>query len=268
MSIWTLTLREEIDQRVDASAIRLADWVDQSISDVEQTHLILGRHSVPLADLFKVNHQTSDKQRLVIEGDLRRFDRIGHRHHCGRIHVAGSVGNHAGGSMSGGRLTIEGDAGDFLAAPHGAARQGMRGGRLTVGGSAGHHVGHRMRRGEVLIDGDVGSFTATQMFAGTIVVAGSIGDSLAIGMRRGTVVAASFPELPGVRFSKAVQIRSVFPKLIGVHDEGASPVASRLHRVRRLIDKLATEGFASRRGDRAVSGMGEVLVPREYALVD
>ena len=268
MSVWTLTLRQNIDQRVDASAIRLADWIEMSAKEVERTPLNVGRRTACLADLFTIKHQTSDKQQLVIEGDLHRFDRIGDRHRTGCIRIAGSVGNHAGASMSGGRLTIEGDAGDYLAAPHGSARQGIKGGRITVGGSAGNYVGHRMRRGEILINGNAENFLASQMFAGTIIVAGRLGDGTAIGMRRGTVVAARFPEFPIDRFSKANRMRSVFPRLIETFADQDSSFADSMAQVRQLIDKIATDGFASRRGDRAVSGKGEVLAPVEQIEVE
>lgn len=266
MSKWLLTLREHVDQRVDASSIRLADWFDKSVTDVEQTPLIVGRQKVRLGDLFDVQHEAGERNELVIEGDLRCFDRIGACHHSGRICVKGSVGDYAGTSMTGGRLAIDGDAGDYLGAPCGSQRQGIKGGCITLGGSAGNYVGHRMRRGEILINGNAIDFLASQMFAGTIVVAGGIGQGAAIGMRRGTVIAASFPELPDERFSKANLIRSVFPCLIRFHHDRRIAAADAMSGVRQLIDKIATDGFSSRRGDRAVSGKGEILVPTNNSL--
>lgn len=261
MSVWTLVLRESVSGRVDASSIRLADWKELSPGDVERRELKVGRHIVCLADLFTVKLRSTEGLQLVIEGDLHNFDRLGDRHDAGRFHVTGSVGNHAGGSMSGGRLSITGDAGDHLAAPHGAARQGMRGGRITIGGSAGNYVGHRMRRGEVFIDGDAGRFTASQMIAGTIMVAGKVGDDTATGMRRGTVIATRLPKLPEGRFSTPVVIRSVFPNLIDTSCREADCDVGPLSRLGQLIDQISSDGFASRRGDRAVAGKGEVLAP-------
>jgi len=254
VSSWSLTLREKVSGRVDAAPICLLDWEGQSIRNVERTPLTLGRDEICLADLFNVKHHASESSRLVIEGDLRKFDAIGYRHRGGLLHIVGSVGDHLGGAMSGGLLRVDGDAGDHVAAPRGAARQGMRGGRVLLGGSAGNYVGHRMRRGEVVIEGDAGRFTANQMFAGTILVGGVLDAEAAIGIRRGSLLLSTPPQLPGPRFSEPVMFRSVFPRLIHFAP-GEMPVAA------ELLDRLAAGGFFCQRGDRAMGGKGEVLWP-------
>ena len=252
MTAWTLTPREDVTDRVDASSIRLTDWYGKRPGEIERTPLTVGSQRVCLADVFSIRSTDDGRPRIVIDGDLGRFDRIGDGHAAGLFHVEGDVGDYAGGAMSGGLLRIQGSAGNHLAAPHDAARQGMKGGRITVGGSAGNYLGHRMRRGEVFVAGDAGRFAASQMFAGTIVVAGHVGADAASGMRRGTLITRRSPELPGRRFTKAVSIRSVFPRLLDLPND-------RPEGIRRLIDQIASAGWSSRRGDRAVGGKGEIL---------
>tara|TARA_R110002049_G_scaffold4601_5_gene32688 strand:+ start:959765 stop:960571 length:807 start_codon:yes stop_codon:yes gene_type:complete len=259
VTAWTLRLKSSPDQRVDASPIQLALWNGQTVTEVAQTELNVGRQKVCLGDLFSLTRTDCEDVRLVIEGDLSGFDRIGERHSRGLFRVTGAVGHHAGGSMSGGCLLIQGDAGNHLGAPCGAARLGMRGGRIIVGGSAGDYAGHRMRRGEILVEGDVGRFAASQMVAGTIVVAGEVSSDAATAMRRGTLIAAKFPDLPTSRFSVPVPIRSVFPSLYDFSLPTSAPVPSQLKGVQQLMHQIVNFGFQSRRGDMAVNGKGEIL---------
>ena len=260
MTTWTLVLRDLVGERVDASSMRLADWIDKTPKDVGNTQLTVGYQTVPVSDLFTIKKQASREQHLIIEGDLNNFDRIGDGHDLGTLRVLGTVGNHVGAGMTGGQLLIEGNAGDHLAAPFGTARLGMRGGRIKVSGNASDYTGHRMRRGEVFIEGDVGRFTASQMIAGTILVAGNIGDDTATGMRRGTVITRRLPELPERRFSSPLTTRSVFPSLIRVTTNGSESDLN-LPRATQLVAELSSGRFVSRRGDRAVLGKGELLAP-------
>jgi len=64
----------------------------------------------------------------------------------------------AGSAMSGGRLEIGGDAGDFLTAPLEGEMEGMTGGLLIVRGNAGERAGDRLRRGTIVIEGAAGIF--------------------------------------------------------------------------------------------------------------
>jgi len=166
--------------------------------------------------------------------------------------------------MTGGTLFVSHDVGDFLGAPLGAQRMGMRGGRIEVGGSAGDYVGHRMRRGEIVISGSVRRFIASHMVAGTIIVAGKIGPDVATGMRRGSLLSNSLPELPAGRFSNPIPIKSIFPRLIAsTFSQGRGGVGGNdgLAKAYELVRRIADAGFLSRRGDRAVAGQGEVLSP-------
>ena len=94
---------------------------------------------------------------MRVEGDLRRVTHLGAGMTGGRLTVAGDAGLHAGAGMRGGELVVEGDAGDWAGA-------GMRGGtarraRLAPGaGSAAPTPGERagMRGGEIVVHGDAG----------------------------------------------------------------------------------------------------------------
>lgn len=260
MTAWRLELRGSVAGRVDASPIALDRFEGRSVADVCRVSLHAGGVPVELGELFSVTRDDRESPSLVVAGDLRRFDRIAAGHSRGEFRVVGSVGRHAADAMSGGRVIVEGDAGEFLGGPAGAKRSGMRGGRVVIEGSTGGYAGHRMRRGEVLIEGNCGPFLASHQVAGTIVVAGGVGDHPAFAMRRGTIVLQRQPDWPSNRFSRPVEVGSVFPELLR---RGLAGPSGRIDRCRVLVDRLSRGRYLSVRGDFAVSGRGEILTPRD-----
>lgn len=232
--------------------MRVSDFASSTRASIERVVLRVGGRATPLAEIFSVASLPGENRRLVLEGDLKNFHRLGDGHSHGELVIEGHAGDCCACSMSGGTLRVAGDAGDFLAAPSGARRSGMSGGRVEVGGSAGDYAGHRMRRGEIFIEGDAGAFAASHQVAGTIAVAGTVGSGVGYGMRRGTLMATRLPALPPGRFSRPIQMRSVFPALI-------RPSAHWGEKTRRLVGALAREEFWASRGDAAVNGQGEVL---------
>ena len=118
---------------------------------------------------------------------MRRFDRIGWQMDGGRLVVEGHAGDLTGAQMTAGTLVVDGDAGSFAACQLAGGRveiggntgdfaagslpgdlDGMRGGTLIVRGDAGARFGDRMRRGTALVFGNAGAFAASRMVAGTI----------------------------------------------------------------------------------------------------
>jgi formylmethanofuran dehydrogenase subunit C len=127
--------------------------------------------------------------------------------------------------MRGGRIDVQGDAGDWLGAE-------MRGGVIRVHGNAGSHVGaatpgaKRSMAGDmILIDGDAGDEVGAQMRRGLIAVAGSVGANLGfrmwpgrlwlleqrpnvgMGMRRGTIGTRTPRRAPTFKSGYAVRRR-------------------------------------------------------------
>jgi formylmethanofuran dehydrogenase subunit C len=230
----------------------------------------LGSHcSLPVRECFDVKPRVDD--RVVIEGDLERFHRLGARWSAGQLMVEGNVGDafvsqmvagqvtlrgNAGDGvaeqMRGGELTVSGNVGDGVGRPLPGRRSGMSGGAVIVAGNARHTAGYRMRRGMLVIRGDCGDSLGCDMVAGTIVVGGSAGSGVAAGMRRGTVIVPDSVELSAMRFTPArVEELSIVRLLVN----GLPPVAS------RLADAL--KGSIRRSlGDVTAGGMGEVWLYR------
>lgn len=263
MSGWRLTLKHEVNHRVDASAIDLDKFQRSSIEEVRKTRLMVEGTDVPLADFFAVERFKSDGAHLSLEGDLRHFDNVATNHASGVLTVDGCVGDYCASHMSGGTAVVLGDAGDFLGAPKGARRVGMRGGRVLVTGSAGNYVAHRMRRGEIFVESDVADFAASQVVAGTLFIGGSTGEQPCFGMRRGTLVANTAPAVPLSRFSAPTKLQSVFLTLIARSIDSIKSRAPQAAttRLSELAQSLIGGKAQTRRGDKATQGQAEIITP-------
>lgn len=238
MSTWKLELRQPPAFDVDASPIRLDMF--RGLSQLEIERVRLGSQDV--AELFRVTRVTQSHpstERIVLAGDLRRFNNVASQHRLGEYIVEGSVGSGLGG-------------------PHGASQIGTRGGLVHVHGDAGDYLGHRMRRGMLVVEGSVGALLASQMIAGTIVVGGTVGAHPAYCMRRGTLVLSQELDLCPQRFTAANPSFTPFQTLLvrSIRTRVGSGAA-----VSKMLNQLELSGLSSRRGDLAVGGQGEIIAP-------
>ncbi|MFO1270089.1 MAG: formylmethanofuran dehydrogenase subunit C [Rubrivivax sp.] len=269
MSGWALTLKQAPTLRVDLRGVLPSALAPLTAADVERRPVGLGRSLVPLAEFFSVAPRADD--RLVLAGDLSRFDHVGWQMDGGRLVVEGPVGHYAGGAMkagelrvqgdagdlaacemAGGRLEIEGDAGDFVAATLPGSMDGMRGGSVVIRGNAGARCGDRMRRGTVAVFGDTGDFLASRMVAGTIAVGGRTGSHGGWGMRRGSVVFAGSAPAAGPGFVPAIAEAGVFWQLL----------ARDLALLGGVFAGLPARAIVRHRGDLAAEGKGEWIIAR------
>lgn len=267
---WSLRLRAQPDFRVDFGGVlpaRLAAMTADEVARVEVGH---GNAMLALGELFDIAELAAEAPELRLEGDLSRFDAIGHGLDGGVLRVDGAVGDCLGLSMRGGEIRVQGeggqlagcemagglievagDVGDFAAGALPGSMDGMRGGTLIVRGNAGARCGDRMRRGTVVLHGDAGDFLASRMVAGTIAVAGRVGAHCGYGMRRGTLVFAG-PQPPAPpTFVATRQDIVVFWTLLrrSLAYHGGPFAALPARAPRRLV------------GDLAVDGKGEWLLP-------
>jgi len=270
MSGWRLVLKSVPALRVDLRGVTPAALAGLPAAEAERLPVRHGNAAVALAEFFTLAPHGDDGM-LDVEGDLSRFDYLGHELAGGRIRVDGSVGHHAGEGMSAGELHIEGDAGllaacemaggsftvrgdvgDFAASALPGSMDGMRGGTFVIKGKAGARFADRMRRGSAIVHGDAGDFLASRMVAGTVAVGGHAGAHAGFGMRRGSIVLAAG--------RSAVQVPATF-----VPAHASAPVIWQL-----LARDLARHGgpfaaLAGRRierhlGDLAADGKGEIIV--------
>jgi formylmethanofuran dehydrogenase subunit C len=265
-----LTLKATPSLRVDMRGIAPLSLAAANPDSIGQHTVWHGNERVALADLFaiKVRERKEPAPTLRLVGDLSRFDRIGWAMDGGRIEIEGDAGDYlgalmttgeihctrdggmfAGCEMAGGGMLVEGSVGDFAAATQPGSMEGMRGGALIVRGNAGERLGDRMRRGLLAVLGNAGDFAASRLVAGTVAIGGSLGAHPAFGMRRGTLLLAQVQP----------QLASTF--VPSVHD-----ISVYWHLLARQISACGGpfEGLGARLprrlvGDLAVDGKGEVL---------
>jgi formylmethanofuran dehydrogenase subunit C len=269
MTGWTLSLRQPLALRLDLRGVMPSALGAMGASEIERCTVGHGNRLLPLAEFFSVAARDDDT--LVFEGDLARCDRIGWQMDGGRLIVDGAAGDYVGGCMSGGAisvrgnagalaacemtggtLTVDGNVGEFAASTLPGSMDGMRGGSLVVRGHAGARLADRMRRGTVVVFGDVGDFCASRLVAGTIAIGGRPAAHAGYGMRRGSVVFAGTAPEPPATFVRAIADVPVFWQLL----------ARDLARFGGPFGNLATRRIDRHLGDLAADGKGEWIVAR------
>lgn len=202
----TLTLRAPLEAPLEVDTIAPDRFAELSERDIAMLLLWRGARSIPLGEVFDVRGARSSRLRvmgdlalahglgsgmsggeLTVEGDAG--SRLAAEMSGGMADVFGSVGDDAGIAMSGGALRVRGDAGDRLGGPLPGASKGMLGGEIVVAGCAGVEAASRVRRGLVVVAGDVGDRAARAMIAGTLVVLGRTASHAGRGSKRGSIVA-------------------------------------------------------------------------------
>jgi len=223
----TLVLKEIPSLPVEAELINPENVTEKGIPEIKSMLLWCGNRQERVGDYFEVeitsleeskngvadpvlnsaNKGEGNLARLVLQGDLSKFKRLGQGMAAGEMLIQGSVGFHAGALMRGGTLLIEENAGDWLGAhmeggqiivkgsaghfvgsAYRGKTKGMTGGRILIGGDAGQMLGARMGRGLIAVEGDCGDVPGFGMMAGTILIQGTSGIRVGANMRRGTVI--------------------------------------------------------------------------------
>lgn len=268
MSALTLSLRTTMAQTVDMSPLTPDLLNGKSAHEIAAMGLVTGNRKLKVADLFDIAGSDSANMlirnasgklnrigqgmtggSITVEGNAGAYLGIGMRN--GRIVVTGNTGAWTGSGMAGGDIQVKGSAGDFLGAAIPGDKQGMLGGTIVVEGNAGDRAGDHMRRGLLLIKGDAGDYCGSRMLAGTLAVGGKTGVGVAFGLKRGTLLFAHVPELSAT-----------------FNDCGSHSISflNLLHRQFRAAGGAAAE-FAHKSdrvrrfmGDLANDGKGEILV--------
>lgn len=266
----TLTLRDVPRQRVDLSALTPDRLKGLDGPDVSKLSLNLGNTRISLGDLFAV--RAGDPQDLLIEGSCARFDGIGRCMSGGLITVQGDAGAYLGENMTGGRIVLQGNAGigaamgmrgglieiggnagDLLGSARPGDMKGMSGGTVVVRGDVGQRVGDRMRRGTIVVEGNAAGYAASRMIAGTIIILGAnVGSYPGFGMKRGTFLMRRRAERELPSFGDCGRHELGFLRVLFQALRGHS----------RRLDQLGPQATSVRRlaGDQSVDGKGEILV--------
>lgn len=212
MSALTFTLTKDLAQKLDVSPLTPDLLANQSIADIAATLLWYGKQQVRTDEAFDI--KGTDTNDIVFNQSTAKIDYIGNGLKSGQITVNGDAGaflafqmrkgeitlngnaaDFAACGMAGGLLKINGNVGDYLGGALVGDRKGMKGGTVIVKGDAGDRAGDQMRRGMILIEGNAGNYCASRMLAGTIGVLGNVGEYVGYGMRRGTLLLTKTPKL-------------------------------------------------------------------------
>ncbi len=252
------------------------DWAcDKSIAEIQRFEIFHGNCKIPLAEMFTVSGDPSDK-RFDFDGNLSGVHWIGAHMASGMVSIHGAAGRHVGSQMRGGEILVEGNAGGWVGAEMhkglihvkgnaghltGAAyrgsSKGMTGGIILVDGNAGNEIGLTMRRGLIAIGGSAGDMIGFNMIAGTVVVLGECGIRPGAGMRRGTLALLGKnppPLLPSFRFASTYQPQTVRLLLRTLMDKGF------------FVDNaLMSSEYDLYHGDMVSLGRGEILFRHEAA---
>ena len=246
----TLTLHTQPPARVRTAGLTPERLRGLHAAAVAAMNLRCGGDTVAVGDLFEVSGAGTEEERLVLAGDLRRFDEIGARMSSGEIEVRGDVGAWAGAEMSGGVLRVFGDAGSRLGAAHPGARAGMTGGEIVVHGDAGEEAGAGMRRGLVVVGGRTQPGAGLRMLAGTIIALGGLGPEAGLGNKRGTLASGTAVEpLPSYAFATRFSPPALRLQLLRARELGLT-----------VDDALLSGSWARWSGDRTELGRGEILI--------
>ncbi len=210
-----------------------------------------GNRQKKLSDLFTVagDDASAKAEELTIRlaGDFSQVKRIAEGMTAGQVLADGSVGMHAGNKMSGGLLSIAGNADDWLA-------REMKGGKVVVMGNAGNYLGagYRgekcgMRGGEIEVKGSAGAYLGEHLCGGSIRIWGDAGDFPGAANQGGTIFIGGCTYLPGAEMSKGT-----------ITVKGEAKVLPSFQKMEIVqIDGLAFQKYA---GDLVDNGKGELLV--------
>jgi formylmethanofuran dehydrogenase subunit C len=268
MTTLTFTLITPPAQRVDMSPLVCQKLEGLSLDAIAAIELQNGKLKLRVDQLFYITG--SNTQDITIAGSSDKLDFIGKelsggnisvqgdagaymgmQMKAGTISVSGDAGLYAGCEMKNGLLHIEGNAGDFLGGALPGNKQGMKGGTVLVKGNVGQRAGDHMRRGQILIEGNAGDYCGSRMVAGTIAVMGTVGRYAGYAMRRGTLLLWNQPQLPATFNDCGSHTLAFLPMLFNSFKN----LNSRFADAKVAFNRVQRYG-----GDMAESGRGEVLV--------
>lgn len=269
MSPLTFTLKTALKQRVDCAPLTPDHLVGKSLAEIAAIPLQSGNRTLRTDEVFKLNGTDTSHLRFVkatakldnigkgltggavtVEGDAGAY--LGMQMKGGKIEVSGNVGAYAACEMKNGEVLIRGNAGDFLGAALPGNRKGMAGGVVIVKGDAADRVGDHLRRGAILIEGNAGAYLGSRMVAGTIAVAGTVGAHPGYAMNRGTLLLLKTPDAVPPTFNDCGSHTLGFLPLLLKGFDGFDTCFAGLAGSLRRVRRYA--------GDMAGMGKGEILV--------
>lgn len=269
MKPFVFKLKHALRQRIDLGPLIPDALTGLSLEQIDAIPLWVARERMPVGELFELEagdirslHIIANGARLdclgacmtqgqiTLEGDAGDYLAQGMR--GGDVSVRGSCGAFAANGMRGGTLMIDGNAGDFLGAAQSGEAHGLKGGLVLVKGDAGDRAGDHQRRGTILIEGNVGDYCGARMHAGTIAVLGDTGKGTGFGMHRGTILLSRKPSVTPTTFFDAGACDLTFLTLLIAGWKRLDSRFSGLDHLRKRVRRFV--------GDQACGGKGEILI--------
>lgn len=272
MSAMTFTQTAALPGGLDVACLNPASLGALQPSEILALRLSSGRERLTVGDVFRLSGSDAShlvfhplsrldgigtglrEGRITVEGDAGDYTGMGMR--GGELRVTGNAGLLAGCEMRGGLLHVAGNAGDFAGGCRAGERYGMAGGMLLVGGNSGDRAGDRMRRGALLVAGNAGAYAGSRMIAGTLAVLGTTGPGTGTLLRRGTLLLRQPPTLPATFNDCGEHPFNFLPLLLKSWAQLPGGFGQ------LCTAPAARAGAPLRRwaGDMAAGGKGEVLV--------
>jgi len=268
MKALTLTLKNSPEQRIDMSPLACHLLKTLAVADIAALTLQSGKRKLRVDELFTI--EGLDNQQIIIKNSHEKLDFIGKEldggsisvegdagaylamcMKSGEIKISGNAGLYAACEMKKGYLEVSGNVGDFLGAALPGNKMGMKGGTIVVKGNVGQRAGDHMRRGNILIEGNAGDYCGSRMTAGTIAVMGQTGRYLGYAMRRGTLLLWNQPQLTASFNDCGAHTLAFLPILFA----SFRTLNSRFSEVSQSFNRV--QRYA---GDMSEMGRGEVLV--------
>jgi len=156
--------------------------------ELELQTLWMGHKTISLAEVCAVRKHVDKQDELVFSGETQGLIKIGYALTGGRLTIEGNAGDELGVGMSAGVIHVHGNAGDWCGANENPNSLGIQGGMIFVDGNAGDQVGAGMRRGLILVSKNMGKYVGARMNAGTILCGGKVGDHPGLGLKRGSII--------------------------------------------------------------------------------
>lgn len=204
--------------RIDAARFFAAIASGQTQTQLRAVQVLVGAQLVEAGAVFEWRGSFAESEPAVTAtGDWSRVDgvgagwgrgalvvqsAVGHRAGLkmtgGRVSIHGDAGDDAGQGMAGGQLLVDGDAGDRVGGPLAGRIAGNNRGVIVIGGQAGRCAGWRMRRGTIAIKQSCAELAGYELRGGNLLIGGTAGSFLGQDCRRGLIaVFGPRPEIHG-----------------------------------------------------------------------
>jgi formylmethanofuran dehydrogenase subunit C len=232
-----LTPLSEFNLPITAECISPDIFQNKKPEEIRMFKVWEGNKQRNLGDLFRVIESNEEEASIMITGNVSKVRRVGACMTGGHITIEGNAGMHLGEEMQGGKITVNGNvggwagsmmrageievhgnAGDYLGAPYRGSSEGVRGGRIVVHGNVGNEAGAHMKKGTMKIYGNAGQFVGFRLRDGTIYVQKDCQARAGACMTNGKIIIGGFLESVLPTFT----IDSIRGKVKIAEDETAS----------------------------------------------